>query len=235
MVDSDTSAAEPAVATAATPDELFTLVGAIPGLGHPVPCADIPAWLLEDRRISRTGGQRFDQLCWRLVGRGVPLWRTTFSTPTLHPQFQGFAYRWWRDRGVVEEFLVLHGIRETADYRVSPIRSVIEEGTTARYRLEVDTAAADIAKFPLLGKLRNDGATDYFACPLTLFNNRRQAITWATDRPGGFSDADIDIITEILPALDAVADAAFMRRIASGVLDTYLGRTIGPRVLDGQI
>jgi adenylate cyclase len=237
MVYSDTSTEKPgsAATPAPNPDELFTLVGAIPGVGHPVPCADISAWLLEDRRIQRPGGQRFDQLCWRLVGEGVPLWRATFSTPTLHPQFQGFAYRWWRDRAVVEEFLVLHGVRETADYRVSPIRSVIEEGATARYRLEPASAAADIARFPLLGKLRGEGATDYFASPLTLFNNRRQAITWATDRPGGFSDADLALLTEIMPALDAVADAGFMRRIAAGVLDTYLGRTIGPRVLEGQI
>ncbi len=240
MVYTDLPGAEEAVAARVetavpNPDELFTLVGQVDGIGHPVPCPDIAAWLLEDRRIPRTGGQRFDQLCWRLVGQGVPIWRATFSTPTLHPQYQGYAYRWWRDRAVVEEFRVLHGVRESADYLVSPIRSVIEQGTSARYRLETESAASDMARFPLLGKLRSEGATDYFASPLTLFNKRRQAVTWATDQPGGFSDADIEVLTRILPVLDAVADAAFMRRIASGVLDTYLGRTIGSRVLDGQI
>jgi len=43
MVYSDISTEKPgsAAAPAPDPDELFTLVGAIPGVGHPVPCADI--------------------------------------------------------------------------------------------------------------------------------------------------------------------------------------------------
>ncbi|HTZ79361.1 MAG TPA: adenylate/guanylate cyclase domain-containing protein [Stellaceae bacterium] len=222
-------------AAVSNPAELFTFISQHAGIGHPVACDDIGEWLLSDRRNPRAGGERFDQLCWRLVGQDVPLWRATFSTPTLHPQYQGYAYRWWRDRALVEEFRVLHGIRETADYLVSPIRAVIEQGVTVHYSLEGDKDRAAIAAFPMLGRLRSEGATGYFACPLTLFNNNNQAITWATDRPGGFSDANIDVLVKLLPVLGAVADAAFMRRVASGVLDTYLGRTIGRRVLDGQI
>jgi len=235
MAVSETSAVR-AHETVSKPAELFTFISETPGVGHPVVCDDIVEWLLGDRRNPRSGGERFDQLCWRLVGKGVPLWRATFSTPTLHPQYQGYAYRWWRDRAVVEEFRVLHGIRETADYLVSPIRSVIEQGVTVHYSLEGDNADhAAIAAFPMLGRLRSEGATDYFAVPLTLFNDNHQAITWASDQPGGFSDAHIEVLTKLLPVLGAVADAAFMRRIAGGVLDTYLGKTIGRRVLDGQI
>jgi len=38
-----------------------------------------------------------------------------------------------------------------------------------------------------------------------------------------------------MPALAAVADARVTQRMAGTLLDIYLGRTIGPRVLDGEI
>ena len=42
----------------------------------------------------------FDGLCRRLVAAGVPLWRTFAGMRTLHPQWGGYAYTWWRDSGI---------------------------------------------------------------------------------------------------------------------------------------
>ena len=60
-------------------------------------------------------------------------------------------------------------------------------------------------------------------------------VTWATDRPGGFADADIALLEDINPALAAIVDTRAVRRISAHLLDTYLGPQAGRRVLAGQI
>ena len=44
-----------------------------------------------------------------LLGDGVPLWRATLHTGTLHPQIRGLGARWLRDRKIIEEYRILHG------------------------------------------------------------------------------------------------------------------------------
>ena len=44
----------------------------------------------------------FDGLCQRLVGAGVPLWRAFAGMRTLHPQWGGYSYTWWRDQNAIE-------------------------------------------------------------------------------------------------------------------------------------
>lgn len=235
----DTPAARAELGTnmrlSAQSEQLLAKVAEHRGVGHPIEGPDVFAWLLNEGRIRLRGPALFDELCWRMIGKGVPLWRATFSTPTLHPQFLGYNFRWWRDRGVTEEYNVRRGIMETQDYRESPIRVVMERGEFVRYRLASPEALDAIATYPLLGTLRDAGGTDYFACPLTSFNGRFQTTTWTTDRPGGFGDADIAEIQRLMPALAAVADARAMQRIAGTLLDIYLGHSIGQRVLDGEI
>jgi adenylate cyclase len=216
-------------------DQFLARVAEYKGVGRPVEGGDIFDWVLGDGRTTVRGPALFDELCWRMVGQGIPLWRATFGTPTLHPQFLGYTYRWWRDRGITEEYHVRRGITETQDYRESPIRVVMERGEIVRYRLARPEAVDAIASYPLLGNLRDAGATDYLATPLTSFNGRFQTTTWTTDRTGGFTDANIAEIERLMPALAAVADARVTQRIAGTLLDIYLGRSIGPRVLEGQI
>ena len=59
------------------------------------------------------------------------------------------------------------------------------------------------------------------------------AVTWATDRPGGFSEADIAALEEINPALAAIVETRAVRRISANLLDTYLGPQAGRRILAG--
>ena len=205
------------------------------GVGHAVEGGDVFDWVLGEGRTRLRGPALFDELCWRMVGKGVRLWRATFSTPTLHPQFLGYSYRWWRERNITEEYHVRRGITETQDYRGSPIRGVMERGEVVRHRLAHPEAADAIAQYSVLRTLRDAGATDYLATPLTSFNGRFQTTTWTTDQAGGFTDENVAAIEHLMPALAAVADARVTQRIAGTLLDIYLGRSIGPRVLEGEI
>jgi adenylate cyclase len=233
--DSNAAGDTPAGTLATTPsgDDLFTLVQEHAGEGRPITGGNIVDWILVESSRTMNGAALFDSLCWRLVGQGVPLWRANLSIATLHPQILGIGFRWWRDRGVTQEFRVKHGMERHSDYLQSPMRRVIEDGVTVRHRLERESPALE--QFPLLKELRAAGATDYFACPMHLFVGRHRVVTWATDRPGGFTDEHTAAIEAVLPALALVVESKTLQRMSANLLDTYLGHTIGHHILSGEI
>jgi adenylate cyclase len=229
---SDTSdlAAPRAPATKTSGEEFFRIEGVYTGLGGPIIGGDVARWLLVDGPHIDSEIELFDELCWRLLGDGVPLWRASLHIGTLHPQIRGLGARWWRDRKVIEDYRILHGSESTDEYRLSPIRTTVERGTPVRRRLD-----AAVTEFPLLEKIRQAGGTDYLAMALNRTFRRFPAVAWATDQPGGFSDAHIAKLEEINPALAAIAETRAVRRISANLLDTYLGPQAGRRILAGQI
>jgi len=60
-------------------------------------------------------------------------------------------------------------------------------------------------------------------------------VTYVTDRIGGFTAQEISDLTRITRRLPLFADLRNHRRIASNILNAYLGPKTGPRVLAGQI
>ena len=210
---------------------LYTLAARQRSFGQPITDGDPVEWVLTHGHRTTSLAELLDKLAWRLVGEGVDLARATLSIGTLHPQLLGFAVRWWREREFVEEIEIAHGVGQTADYLDSPMRPAMERGEMVRYRLDRD----DVAHFPLLVELRDGGMTGYLACPLTVFGGRHHVVTFATRQPGGFADGDVASIRRVLPALGVVAEAKALRRLTRNVLDTYLGRTIGRHILNGEI
>ena len=93
----------------------------------------------------------------------------------------------------------------------------------------------------MLDELREQGATDYLAF-LTAFGerNRLGAVdgmlsSWTSDASGGFEDADVTAIEQLLPVVAVVVKSASTYRIAKSVAQTYLGSDAGRRVLKGEI
>ena len=190
--------------------------------------ADHVRWILTEGRALST--PRFvNGLCLRLVEDGVPLWRVTVYAATLHPQFRGFGWRWWRERHVTEELRIPQGTELTPDYLASPLRTTIERGATLRRRGD------ELGDFALLREFRDEGCTDYVAAPLNRIGQRFPVVAWATDRAGGFSDADLTLLDEIRPALAAVIETVVARRTARGLFSIYHGSHVGERVFDGNI
>jgi adenylate cyclase len=66
-------------------------------------------------------------------------------------------------------------------------------------------------------------------------DGRVNAVSWPTDRPGGFSDADQRLFEEILPTYSTVVEVKSLRRFALNVLSAYVGREPGELILNGQI
>jgi adenylate cyclase len=208
----------------------FRTEGVYTSLGAPIPGGQVERWLVREGSHIESMVEMFDELCWRLVGDGLPLWRATLHIGTLHPLTRSSGARWLREPKQIEEYRVLQGSEAADEYLRSPIRAPTERGTPFRRRL-----TGDIPEYPLLSKLRNFGVTDYFALALNRTYRRFPVVTWATDRPSGFTDAEIAALEEINPALAMIVETRSIRWITDNLLDTYLGPLAGRRVLAGQI
>src|SRR5262249_29617100 len=64
---------------------------------------NVAAWLRGPARRIPEALELLDELCWRIVGAGIPLARMTFHLPTLHPQYYSTGCRWSRNTGQTEE------------------------------------------------------------------------------------------------------------------------------------
>jgi adenylate cyclase len=91
------------------------------------------------------------------------------------------------------------------------------------------------------GRMRDEGMNDV-AAMITRFP-RSGAIGemdslysyWATDRPHGFDDAHVEAIAGLMPMLALAVKCVSLARIAGTLVETYLGRDAGRRVLNGLI
>ncbi len=192
---------------------------------------DVEDWVLTEGKTLRLG-QLIAGFCCRLNEAGVPILRCTVHIRQLHPQYYSRAFMWLRGEAVASETPREHGIEKTPAYLDSPLFIVYERGEDVRRRLKEPATPRD---FPILADLDEMGATDYVAVGLPFRRGVGQAVTLATDQPGGFSDADLDLVRAALPAFSAVVELINLERMSQVVLQTYLGRSTGQRVVEGRI
>jgi adenylate cyclase len=167
----------------------------------------------------------------RLVACGIPLWRVAVFVRTLHPQVMGRRFI-WRPGAEIEMSEAPFGVLETAEFLNSPVARVYETGRPVRRKLADPDGGAD---FPVLADLRAEGVTDYLASPLLFTDGAIHVVTCTTREPGGFTDAQIAGIEAIITPLARVAEIRALRRMASVLLDTYVGHDAGERILAGRI
>ena len=189
-------------------------------------------WLAGPAQHIPSLGDEFDEFAWRLVAAGIPLLRTTLELRTLHPQYLGATFVWWRTTGRTLLRFVTHEVQDLYGHEDNPIRRVLIAGETLRRRVDI---ADDQLDFPILHDLKAEGATDYFALPIKSSFGTNYMATYATERPGGFTENEIFDLTRVSQRLGLLADLRNHRRIASNILAAYLGSKTGDKVLAGQI
>jgi adenylate cyclase len=77
--------------------------------------------------------------------------------------------------------------------------------------------------------------THYVMAPLVFSNRVVNAMSWATDAPGGFTQADGEMLRDLVPVFVPVLEATAGRRIYSELLATYVGRDPGERIMAGAV
>ncbi len=192
---------------------------------------DITAWLLSDARAIAETETVNQAIVNRLVAAGLPLARYTTGLPSLHPHVDSFSALWERGKE-----LTIRRFRQSAldplDVRRSPIFIAYETGKPKRYPLEGEP---DPGEYHLLTEFRQAGMSEYFALPLPFSDGSYKVMTFATDRPNGFTDDDIAILTGLQNPLAVVLELDYLRHMAMTLMETYVGPVAGRRVLDGAI
>ncbi|MGF1562572.1 MAG: adenylate/guanylate cyclase domain-containing protein [Geminicoccaceae bacterium] len=190
--------------------------------------AALTEWLLTGAIAADDMLDLFRGFVVHLLAAGFPLDRTTLHVGTLHPQILAYAWNWERDQGDFDEVKVAEATLGSDAYRRNPLRQVIEGGVRIRQRTE-DAAT------PLLQELALQGIREYLAMPLSTGGSFHNAVTFATKRDSGFSDADIVQLSAWLKLYALHVQKHIVQQISANVLDVYLGHEAGARVLRGSI
>ncbi|HMB46714.1 MAG TPA: adenylate/guanylate cyclase domain-containing protein [Afifellaceae bacterium] len=208
------------------PDE--TLVG---GIGD---------WLVDQALSQPDIVAMFEGVCHKLYAIGVPIARARLTWPTLHPLFQAETVVWRRNQGTeFEQFI--HQDQVSEAWLNSPMKYMFDNDVSImRRHLDGPDKLVD---FEILEELIEQGLTDYLAITtpfgdLSHKNDNRMRgiiVTWASDRPGGFTDDDIAALKRIQRRYAVACKTAIQDRIARNITETYLGKQAGHRVLSGQI
>jgi adenylate cyclase len=194
--------------------------------------------------------------CERATAAGLPISRALLLIDTLHPVYEGRLVRWGYDPSEppVRDYGRTHLPGGSADlhisgvcyersdlvarWRASPFFRMLETGESVlRRRL---TAASE-AEFPVLRDYTGAGMSDYvaiisrFAPEGTIGEMDCVYSSWVTARADGFTDADIAALTRVVPTLALSVKAAALARMTATLMETYLGRDAGRRVLSGRI
>ena len=202
--------------------------------------AKLASWLAKAGLEGRTETALVEGFCNRAVAGGLPLVRAMVLIDTLHPIHEGRAFRWEKEKP--EATLTEYGRTaegEAAErWRTSPLYRLLTSGESLlRLRVTAETEA----EFPSFAEFREAKFTDYVA----IINRFAEdgAIGemdcvysfWTTDRADGFTDEEIGALKRLTPFLGLAIKSASLGRIASTLVETYLGRDAGRRVLRGRI
>jgi adenylate cyclase len=175
----------------------------------------------------------------RACDAGLPLSRAIVFLDTLHPIYEGRVQRWEAQAGTAKalDYEPTEGDR-LEQWQRSPFYRLLETGETL---LRVPIQAGLVHPLWLPADQLDTGATEYLAC-ITRFG--RHGVVggldcvysgWVTQATGGFTDEHVAAIEELLPPLAMVLKSCALTRVAQTLVQTYLGRDAGQRVLGGRI
>jgi len=214
--------------------------------------AELSAWLTQAGLAGTPETDIVSGFCDRCVAAGLPLARAIMFVDTLHPVHEGRLFRW--GLGPTESPLLEYG-RTSPDalaasgsepqdvdaarrWRTSPHYHMLQTGDSFLRRRLNATAEEE---FPLLADFRAAGMTDYvaiisrFAPEGVIGEMDGVYASWATRAPDGFSDGHLAALQRIAPYLALAIKSVSLARMTGTLMETYLGRDAGRRVLGGRI
>ena len=206
------------------------------------------AWLAKAGLRGEPEAALVTGFCERAVTAGLPVSRAQVFIDTLHPVYEGRLVRWGYDpsRPVVQEYGRTGSPGSDSDlepeaverWRSSPFFHMLQTGESLLRRR---VTAESEPEFPVLRDYRAAGMTDYVAiinrfAPEGIIGEMDCIYSsWVTARAGGFTDADIAALKRVVPTLALAFKAAALARMTGTLMETYLGRDAGRRVLSGRI
>jgi adenylate cyclase len=199
-------------------------------------------WTTEAGLAGKSETALLDGFCRRAVEAGLPIARAVVIIDTLHPVHEGRATRWRREGDGGQTELVEYGPTDEGEaaenWRRSPFFRLLESGGSV---LRIRIAAGEGDEFPTKTALQDEGMTDClvlinrFAAHGVIGEMDCVYSYWATDHARGFEDREIEALIGLMPGLALSVKCVSLARIAGTLVETYLGRDAGRRVLAGRI
>jgi len=188
-------------------------------------------WLMTEARSRLDSSDFLEAFALELRRAGADVSRITTGVPILHPQIFSFSGLWQLGKSTTERsFRTEPGTASAISN--SPIRIAYEGGGPVRCDL---TAPPREGEFAILAELRREGFTDYIVHSVPFADGSHKALSFATSRRGGFEADELALFQAVIPAVGFNLEVQALRRTARTLLDTYVGRQSGGRVLEGQI
>ncbi len=194
---------------------------------------ELTAYLLSPAARAAHLPTLLEQVCALLRGPcGLPIDRASWSVPTLHPDIRAHQLVWTAARGAQE--IARRWSGAGGIFSRSPL-AVLYAGEAVELWLPIGPGPGPRA-YELLDELAAEGFTDYFVAVIGEAPQlERGPVSWATRQPGGFTQAQIDVLRSLLPLLSLLLLAHAQRRRTQNLLQTYLGHDAAERVLAGTI
>jgi adenylate cyclase len=212
---------------------------------------ELLAWLTQAGLAGTSETDIVSVFCDRCVTAGIPLGRAHVAIDTLHPVHEGRLFRWgYPNEPLVHEYgrTSLAGLdvsgavsldaQATDVWRHGPFYNMLQTGASLlRRRLNADTKD----EFSMLADWLAAGMTDYvaittrFAAEGVIGEMDAVYSSWGTKAPEGFNDSQIATLEHLVPHLALAVKSVSLTRMTRTLMETYLGRDAGQRVLSGRI
>jgi adenylate cyclase len=184
----------------------------------------------------------------RLNEADVPVARVFVGMNTVHPLVAMFSLIWDRATGPATHFEFQHAEAGEPVIRESPFLGMLQSGMYEQ-RLDL-TQPPPASEVPVFAELRGLGMTDWLArifpfgelAPNVEHPRSAQGLgqlwlasSFATERAGGFTEAHLDVLGEVLPTFALAVKAVTLRAVGQKLLASYLGTDPANRVLSGAV
>ena len=208
----------------------------------------LAGWLVDSGLRNLPLEELIDGFGRRLNECGVATARLFVGMNTLHPLIRARSVIWDRATGPATRFEFQHGEVDAPIIAQSPFVAMLREGVAER-RMKLTSSAID-NEAPLFVELREAGMTDWLGRIFPFGELEFQvhgpripqaggrlglACSVSTDRPGGFTSADMTVLAAALPLFALAVKAITLRTVGQGLLAAYLGTDPAARVLSGRL
>lgn len=201
----------------------------------------IAGWVVRRGLAGMAEEDLLREFCEKCRAAGLPLSRGLAFIDTLHPVHEGRAFR-WRDDESDDAPMVDYGRTDQGaaaeSWKRSPFFHLLQTGEEELRRRLGFGEAAD---FQVIQEMKDIGHTDYlvfvhrFAADNAIGDMDGVYSVWMTRHPEGFTDANMVALRRLVPPLALAIKAGALARVAGTLVEVYLGRDAGKRVLSGRI
>jgi len=189
-------------------------------------------WILREAWLCASPEELTAAIGRKFLEDGIAVSRISVMIWSLRPMIAGRNYVWTKEDDRVASYAPSHDLLDNPAFINSPLRHVANGLGGVRQSLLAEEAEFS---FPIMDDLKAQGATDYVAMPLPFSNGQINVMTLTCDHPKGFTTANLGLVFECSAVISRLYEVFTLRDNASALLETYLGRRTGARVLGGEI